>query len=130
MLGLYQHRVAQQQEQSYSVQLVDGRGSILDSGSSRHIHPEAVVTDCDHSISLHGFDHPQQWTNCSGYLPVQWVSRETEASIAHDIDTVDHLDGLMHPILSMEKLIRDGFLTSTWEIMVITCIPLLLEALT
>ena len=65
---------------SKSVFMVNDLGwSILDSRSSRHIHPGAVITDSDHSISLTRADHSQQWTNGSGYLPVRFVSR-TQAS--------------------------------------------------
>jgi hypothetical protein len=92
---------------SGNVLSVNGLGwSVLDSGSSRHIHPDAVITDSDHSVSLTGFDHSQQWTSGSGYLPVCFLSRETGSRVAHDITGVDVMKGLVHPILSMGRLIQ------------------------
>ena len=81
----------------------------LDSGSSRHIHPDAVVTDADHTVSLTGFDSSQQWTSGYGYLPVQFLSRETGATVSQDVQSVVVMQNLVHPILLMGSLIRSGY---------------------
>ena len=45
--------------------------SVVDSGSSRHIHPRVVITDAEQSVALTGFDQSTQWTTGVGYLPVE-----------------------------------------------------------
>jgi hypothetical protein len=84
-------------------------GSVLDSGSSRHINPSPVITDAEQTVSLMGFDNSQQWTQGTGYLPLEWMTRENDTWIAHDIQSVDAMHNISSPILSMGKLIRDGF---------------------
>lgn len=83
--------------------------SVLDSGSSRHIHPRTIVTDADMTVALTGFDQSTQWTQGGGYLPVEWISRETGNAVSYDVDDVDSLSRVSHPILPMGKLIRKGF---------------------
>lgn len=87
----------------------DAGYSVLDSGSSRHIHPHATMTDAEQSVALSGFDKSVRWTEGGGYLPVQWISRESGETVAADITEVDILAQVAHPILSMGKLIRKGF---------------------
>jgi hypothetical protein len=107
MIALMQHSVSSSSRCCLSAR--DLMESVLDSGSSRHIHPRAVVTDAEQSVALTGFDHSLQWTEGGGYFPVKWLSRETGSSIAYDIEDVDCLSKLSHPIVSMGKLIRKGF---------------------
>ena len=83
--------------------------SVLDSGSSRHIHPQAVVTDAEATVALTGFDHSTQWTQGGGYLPVEWTSRESGNTVSYDVEDVDVLARVTQPILSMGKLVRKGF---------------------
>ena len=45
--------------------------SILDSGSGRHINRKVRILDPDTSVSLTGFDDSQQWTQGSGFLPLE-----------------------------------------------------------
>ena len=63
--------------------------SVLDSGSSRHIHPRTIVTDADMTVALTGFDQSTQWTQGGGYLPVEWISRETGNAVSYDVNDVD-----------------------------------------
>jgi hypothetical protein len=109
MLSLLQHACVNDEVSTPAVMLTDANWSVLDSGSSRHLHPRSVVTDADHSISLSGFDRSQQWTEGCGYLPVEFLQRETGGTVAYDVDCVDHMSNLMHPILSLGKLVRQGF---------------------
>ena len=84
-------------------------GSILDSGSSRHIHPRVKILDADEKISLTGFDDSRQWTNGSGFLPLEMQDESSGTNIKVDIDHVDQLESVASPILSLGKLLRLGY---------------------
>ena len=104
-----EHQGAQHQGGHTQQAVMSALSSVLDSGSSRHISPEAVITDAEHTIPLTGFNNSQQWTDGSGYLPVTWKSVESDCNIRCDIDDVDILGNVVYPILSMGKLLRKGF---------------------
>ena len=83
--------------------------TILDSGSGRHIDKRVRVTDPDHSVSLTGFDSSQQWTDGSGFLPMQFDDTLTDEQVKLDIEGVDNLSTVAAPILSLGKLLREGW---------------------
>lgn len=84
-------------------------GSVLDSGSSKHIDPRTCVTDTDERISLTGFDNSTQWTEGNGYLPLEIIDQYTGETVKIDVNDVERLSNVVSPILSMGKLIRRGF---------------------
>ena len=81
-------------------------GSVLDSGSSRHLHPKTCVTQPDDSVSLTGFNGDSTWTQGNGYLPLSVLDASSDTDVSHDIHDVDKLDSVVSPVLSMGKLIR------------------------
>ena len=81
-------------------------GSILDSCSSRHIHPRVKMLDADEFFSLTGFDDSRQWTNGSGFLPLEVQDESSGTKVKVDIDHVDGLESVASPILSLGKLLR------------------------
>ena len=109
MLALLKHYSDNHPEDGLSLLARQATWSVLDSGSSRHLHPNVTLTDSENRVSLTGFDKSRQWTEGIGYLPITWVSRESGGTVAHGIDSVDRLTGVMHPILSMGRMLRDGF---------------------
>ena len=84
-------------------------GSVLDSGSSRHIDARVHVTDADNTISLTGFDNSQQWTTGNGYLPISVRDDHTDIPISIDVPDVDHLATVSSSLLSLGKLLRAGY---------------------
>ena len=83
--------------------------SILDSGSSRHIHRTVNVTDPANCQSLTGFDGSQAWTDGNGYLPLCFDDALTGKEAKIDIENVDRMPALNNDILSMGQLIRTGY---------------------
>jgi hypothetical protein len=89
-------------------QLVSYAGSVLDSGSSRHLSPRTQVTHSDDKLSLTGFDKSMAWTDGNGYLPLKLHEARSDKSISLDLYDADKFDGI-EPILSMGKMIRLGW---------------------
>ena len=89
-------------------QLVNYAGSVLDSGSSRHLSPRTQVTHSDDKLSLTGFDKSMAWTDGNGYLPLKLHEARSDKSISLDLYDADKFDGI-EPILSMGKMIRLGW---------------------
>lgn len=84
--------------------------SVLDSGSSRHLQREVCVTHSDNLTPLAGFDGSTQWTEGNGYIPTYMEDAITGGTFKHDFDNVDLMsNGLVSNILSMGKLIREGW---------------------
>ena len=90
------------EQQSYPVNYT---GSVLDSGSSRHLNPNTCVTHADDTLSLTGFDNSRAWTQGNGYLPIKINDAYSDRTTAIDLYDADKFDGVC-PILSMGKLIR------------------------
>ena len=90
---------------------VNYAGSVLDSGSGRHISPDTHVTESDDTIPLSGFDSsiPSTWTQGSGYLPLVMKDANSDANVSIDITDADKLDCVVCPILSMGKMLRIGY---------------------
>ena len=89
----------------------DYEGSVLDSGSSRHLNPNTHVLQSDVTIPLTGFNEsePSTWTQGNGYLPIQLTDMNSNAKISMDLDDADKLSGVSCPILSMGKLVKRGW---------------------
>ena len=85
--------------------------SVLDSGSSRHIHPRAQVLDADSTVPITGFDNSVQWTKGSGYLPLEVNDQHSGTTRKLDVTDVDTLndDQINQPIMSLGKLLRAGW---------------------
>jgi hypothetical protein len=83
--------------------------SVLDSGSSKHLHSKTHVTDADDRKSLTGFNGSTQWTKENDYLPLMLPDDITGEKAKVDIDNVDTMDGLSSNILSLGKLLRKGY---------------------
>jgi hypothetical protein len=49
-----------------SCQVSAPSGSILDSGSSRHLDPRVTVTNSEDTVTITGFDNSQHWTTGNG----------------------------------------------------------------
>ena len=103
-LSLLKHAAAQG-----GARTVSSNWSVLDSGSSRHLHGDTHVLDPDDCKSLTGFNGSTEWTTGSGYLPLHMTDMNTDQSVKVDIDDVDTMQGLQSNILSMGKLIRKGY---------------------
>ena len=84
-------------------------GSVLDSGSSRHLSNGTCVTHSDDVVSLTGFNNTVSWTSGNGYLPatLQDVNSDTQVSI--DFENADRMNELASDMLSMGKLIREDW---------------------
>jgi len=86
-------------------------GSVLDSGSSRHLDTRVHITDQDDRQSLMGFNNADDsvvWTEGSGYLPLKLTDENTGQRVSLDVHDVHQLSTLSSPILSLGKLLRDG----------------------
>ena len=82
-------------------------GSVLDSGSSKHLSGDTCVTHADDVCSLTGFNNTVSWTDGSGYLPVKLQDAHSNEVVALDFEGADRMDGLASDVLSMGKLIRE-----------------------
>jgi len=87
---------------------VNYAGSVLDSGSSRHLSPHTCVTHSDDTLSLTGFNNSSAWTEGNGYLPLQMHDVHSDKPTSLDLFDADKFDGIC-PILSMGEMIRLGF---------------------
>lgn len=87
----------------------DYQGSVLDSGSSRHLSPDTHVTNTDDCLALTGFNNSEEWTQGNGYLPLQFYDAQSNVNVSVDIPNSDKLDNLASPVLSLGKLLRDGY---------------------
>ena len=107
MLGLLSHDLSH--DLSPRILHVDYKGSVLDSGSSKHLHPRTHVTNSDDCISLTGFNNSTEWTQGNGYLPLQLYDENSNTTVSADITDADKLDVVASPVLSMGKMLLDGY---------------------
>ena len=85
-------------------------GSVLDSGSSKHLQRQTRVLDDGDRVPLTGFDGSMQWTKGNGYLPIAFTDDYTGGSIPMDVWDSDLMDDkLVTQILSLGKLLRSGW---------------------
>lgn len=89
------------------------QGSVLDSGSSKHLHTKVQVTHADDVASLTGFDSSSQavtWTEGNGYLPLAIKDTRSGETVSVDLYDADKLNTVALDLLSMGKMIR-----AKWE---------------
>ena len=84
-------------------------GSVLDSGSSKHLSAKTCVTHSDDLCSLTGFNNTVSWTQGNGYLPATLYDSQSNQTVAVDFEGADKMNGLAADVLSMGKLLRDGW---------------------
>jgi site-specific DNA-cytosine methylase len=96
--------------------LLASAGSVLDSGASRHLHPDTVVLDVDSKVSIEGFNGAVQWTTGNGYIPMECKDTVSGTVRPLDIGDSDSMEGLVYPLLSLGKLLRAG-----WEFHFTAC---------
>ena len=77
------------------------RGSILDSGSGRHVNAQVTVTDPDAALPLKGFNNTVSWTAGSGSLPISMQDVVSGKQVHLIVDNVDKLAVSNEPILSL-----------------------------
>ena len=91
-----------------SAPIIAYTGSVIDSGAGRHVCSKTKVTDATQSHRLRGFDGSTAWTSGRGFLPTTLTTR-SGSSVNIDVDDVDHLPAAAAELLSMGKLIEDGW---------------------
>lgn len=84
------------------------RGSIIDSGASKHVCKAIELEDATRSTRLCGFEGTHVWTEGKGYMPIQ-TTTQTGNTVQLDIGDVDQYSGTELNLLSMGKLIHDGW---------------------
>ena len=85
------------------------KGSVLDSGSARHLQPQIMCTDPDAGIPMVGFNGETSWTQGQGYSAIEAENLLSGNQVKLDIDDVDQFPGVYHPIWSLGKLLRAGY---------------------
>ena len=83
--------------------------SVLDSGSSKHLNASTHITDAEDRKSLTGFNGSTEWTQGNGYLPLTVTDDITGENAKLDMENVDTMEGLSSNILSLGKLLKDGY---------------------
>ena len=83
-------------------------GSVLDSGSSKHLHSQVQVPHSDDLTSITGFESNTKptWTQGTGYLPLTACDAVTGQPRSFDVSDLDKLSTVALDILSLGKLIR------------------------
>ena len=82
-------------------------GSVLDSGSSKHLHSQVQVTHSDDLTSISGFESNTKptWTQGNGYLPLTACDTVTGQPRSFDVWDSDNLSTVAFDILSLGKLV-------------------------
>ena len=83
--------------------------SILDSGAARHIHPHTQVTDPENKTRLLSFTGLPSWTQGNGYIPITTRDKRTGHDVDIDIPDADYMGDTAASLLSVSKLIKDGW---------------------
>ena len=76
---------------THHVHTGDDEGSILDSGSSRHISRHCVVQDKNDRTSVTGFNNSSTTTTGSGYVPITAYDEHSGTYASFDIKNADHM---------------------------------------
>lgn len=84
------------------------RGSIIDSGASKHVCKAIEIEDATRSTRLCGFEGTHVWTEGRGYMPIQ-TTTQTGNTVQLDIGDVDQYSRTETNLFSMGKLIQDGW---------------------
>ena len=90
----------------YVNRVKENEGTVLDSGSSKHLSPAVFAPDLEDRKSLSGYDNSQQWAEGNGYLPLQLQDSVTWEKVLLDVEDVDQLSNVSSQIMSMGKLLR------------------------
>jgi hypothetical protein len=83
--------------------------SVLDSGSALHTGPGVVVTDPNEQICVTGFNNSREYTQGSGFMPCIFRDADTGASFSYAIEDCHRMDNIAKRLLSLGKLLRQGF---------------------
>jgi hypothetical protein len=95
---------------SHTISLAEAEHcSVLDSGAARHIHPKVTVKDGDDRCRLTSFTGEERWTEGNGYIPMTLQDDQTDELFSWDIQDADYLSDVNSPLLSLCKLIREGW---------------------
>ena len=85
------------------------RTSVLDSGAARHVHPDVIITDTENRTRLSSFTGEDVWTDGVGYIPCEFHDDLTSKPFKLDIDDADYVKGITCTLISMGKLIKQGW---------------------
>ena len=85
------------------------RTSVLDSGAARHVHPDVIITDTENRTRLSSFTGEDVWTDGVGYIPCEFHDDQTSKPFKLDIDDADYVKGITCTLISMGKLIKQGW---------------------
>ena len=85
--------------------------SVVDSGSSKHLHTQVQVTHSEDLCSISGFESNTKptWTQGDGYLPLTARDTVTGQDRPFDVGDSDKLNTVALDILSLGKLFRAGW---------------------
>ena len=83
--------------------------SVLDSGAARHVHPDVIITDMENRTRLSSFTGEDVWTDGVGYIPCEFHDDLTSKPFKLDIDDADYVKGITCTLISMGKLIKQGW---------------------
>ena len=119
-----QHQMLKLIESNHDLSSCMYAGSVLDSGSSRHLPPNIHILDNESLVLLTGFDQSQSSTSGNGYLPIRAHDEHSNRSVQLDIEDAHQIDGVAQPIMSMGKLLRGGISIS--QLMVVNAMHYLL----
>ncbi len=87
-------------------------GSVVDSGSSKHLHSKVQVMHQEDVSSLTGFgssDKGVTWTEGNGYVPLRLRDELSGEMVDMDVNDAGKLSTVALNLLSMGKLIRNKF---------------------
>ena len=90
-------------------QVSNERTSVLDSGAARHVHPDVIITDMDNRTRLSSFTGEDVWSDGIGYIPCEFQDDLTSKPFKLDIDDADYVKGITCTLISMAKLIKQGW---------------------
>ena len=82
---------------------------IVDSGAGCHVDPDTIVTDPDNKTRLTGFLGEATWTKGRGHIPLSIYDDLTGHTVDIDITNADNVTTSRASLLSMGKLINDGW---------------------
>ena len=97
-------------------------GSILDSGSSKHLHSQVQVTHSDDLTSISGFESNTKltWTQGNGYLPLTACDTVTGQPRSFDVWDSDKLDTVALDTLPLGKFVRSFYFESADNFVAVT----------
>ena len=93
----------------YNAMLNVEPNSVLDSGAGRHVSQYVNVTDKDNRYRLTSFTGAEQWTSGNGYIPLEMNDDLSGHSFELDITDADYVPETVSSLVSLCKLLRDGW---------------------